>query len=225
MVILTDTSVPTDTIKLTQNSVQAYAGTQSLGNGKLYVSESTLAWIKDDNKDLTNFGQEHIYVLVDGNKTENRRRRRAPLLMTQNESAVLQDIQMANNELNGAGEEEEGEDDDSEAGKSIEFRFVPDNKDTLSEIYHEICVCQELNPEEDESFSEDDMDYEGDELNGGTGAGDFENGDGHQWITSDNIDSSDLQLSEEGMANLNRMLGRGNRGNNEENQDDEEMQQ
>ncbi|CAD6192828.1 unnamed protein product [Caenorhabditis auriculariae] len=232
MTTLTNVSIPEEGVRLTQPHVQAYIGSQSLGNGTLIISERAVTWtltsaqsgdhsaqgfelsypsivLHATSTDRSNFPEEHIYIVVDGNKSE-RRRRRVPLLLTNEEEAARRALQVESEEMN-----EDEDDDDSEAGRSIEVRFVPDDKSSLSQIYHEVCVGQELNPEEDDDMS-DDEGLECDEVSNGHDL-QVNGSDGH-WYTAENMDG--VELSEEGMANLQRMMG-GRRDDS----DDEQIEQ
>ncbi|CAB3406022.1 unnamed protein product [Caenorhabditis bovis] len=222
---LSNVTAPTEQVKLVVNSVQLYFETQCFGNGELHISEANIVWISNLDKskgisipyrsvvlhavstECTDFPQEHVYVLVDGRKTD-RRRRCAPVFFTQEEAQTQEDLHVELAEIN--------DESDDESGDSHELRLVPDDKEKISEIYHNIMICQELNPEEDESFSEDDdmeenMDYD----NAGDNA---ENGNEYgRWYTAENME--DVELSEEGLANLQRIMGNNQNGHN-----DSEMQ-
>lgn len=76
----------------------------------------------------------------------------------------------------------------------------------MSEIYHEILVGQEENPEEDDPMFDDEEEEEMEGME--QEMGDVETSG--QWFTAENVD--DVQLSEEGLANLQRMLGGAGRG-------------
>ncbi|ULT94006.1 hypothetical protein L5515_010626 [Caenorhabditis briggsae] len=196
-IILKEVSAPTAGIKITTPNVQAFHNSDSLGNGTLYVTGSEVTWISSApgskgfsvtypaivlhaiSTDTTTFPSEHVFMMVDQRKSS---------------------LELAAAELEG-----EESDNDDEEGPGLEIRFVPDDKEALTPMYHEILKGQEENPEEDDMMFEDeeeqeDGEYEmeeGDEQAMGSG----------QWFTADNIDQ--LQMSEEGLANMQRIFGRG----------------
>uniref|UniRef100_A0A8R1IAC9 Methylosome subunit pICln n=1 Tax=Caenorhabditis japonica TaxID=281687 RepID=A0A8R1IAC9_CAEJA len=130
-----------------------------------------------------------------------RRRRRAPMLRT-----IMEDEEQLGLEL-AAAELEDEESDDDEEGPGLEIRLVPDDKDALSSIYHEISVGQEENPEEDDPMFDDEEEEEMEEEEGMNGDGQMPSG---QWFTAENME--DMQLSEEGLANMQRIFQNQNRG-------------
>ncbi|PIC32843.1 hypothetical protein B9Z55_013033 [Caenorhabditis nigoni] len=196
-IILKELAAPTAGIKITTRNVQAFHNSDSLGNGTLYVTGSEVTWISSApgskgfsvaypaivlhaiSTDTTTFPSEHVFMMVDQRKSS---------------------LELAAAEL-----EDEESDGDDEEGPGLEIRFVPDDKEALTPMYHEILKGQEENPEDDdmmfdEEEEEEDGEYEmeeGDEQAMGSG----------QWFTADNIDQ--MQMSEEGLANMQRIFGRG----------------
>ncbi|PIC32844.1 hypothetical protein B9Z55_013033 [Caenorhabditis nigoni] len=215
-IILKELAAPTAGIKITTRNVQAFHNSDSLGNGTLYVTGSEVTWISSApgskgfsvaypaivlhaiSTDTTTFPSEHVFMMVDQRKSI--RRRRAPILRTIQEADEQRGLELAAAEL-----EDEESDGDDEEGPGLEIRFVPDDKEALTPMYHEILKGQEENPEDDdmmfdEEEEEEDGEYEmeeGDEQAMGSG----------QWFTADNIDQ--MQMSEEGLANMQRIFGRG----------------
>uniref|UniRef100_A0A1I7UXB8 Methylosome subunit pICln n=1 Tax=Caenorhabditis tropicalis TaxID=1561998 RepID=A0A1I7UXB8_9PELO len=200
---LKEVSQPTEGIKLATPNVQAFFKTDSLGDGTLYITGSAVTWISSAagskgfsvgypaivlhaiSSEVNTF-PEHVFVMVD-----------------QRKSGI---------ELSAAELEDEESDDDDEEGPGLEIRFAPDDKSLLSQIYHEIVVGQEENPEEDDPmFEDEEEEEEGDGMDDDGG----ENGDmqGQQWFTADNIDQ--MQMSEEGLANMQRIFGRGDQHQDE----------
>ncbi|ETN83575.1 hypothetical protein NECAME_07333 [Necator americanus] len=85
-----------------------------------------------------------------------------------------------------------------------------------------MCACQELNPDEGDDFS----DNEGDgsmAIDGDVDA--MMSGDG--WYTAANIgDGENIELSEEGRANLRRMLNQSNNGHGDQGEcEEDEMEE
>ncbi|CAD21589.1 Methylosome subunit pICln [Caenorhabditis elegans] len=221
--ILTEVSQPTEGIKLATTNVQAFFKIDSLGNGTLYITDSAVIWISSAagtkgfsvaypaivlhaiSTDVSVFPSEHIFVMVDQRKSV-RRRRRAPVLRTIQEDDEQRGLELAAAEL----EDEESDDDEEEP--ALEIRFVPDDKDSLSQIYHQIAVGQEENPEEDDPMYDDEEEEMEEEM------GDDGQGQSGQWFTADNIDH--MQMSEEGLANMQRIFGRGDQHQHHHNEDE-----
>lgn len=200
MVILKEISQPTEGIKLAADNVQAFYKTDSLGNGTLYITDSAVTWIsRADSKgfsvaypaivlhaistDVTVFPSEHVFVMVDQRKSG---------------------LELA------AAELEDEESDDDEEGPGLEIRFVPDNKECLPEIYHQILKGQEENPEEDDPMYDEDGEDEEEEEYGEMDQSEDTMPPG-QWITADNIDQfqggDGMQMTEEGLATMKRIFG------------------
>lgn len=197
---LKEVTQPTAGIKLTTPNVQAFFNTGSLGNGTLYITGTEVTWITTGSKgfsvkypaivlhaissEVSHTFPEHVFVMVDQRKSG---------------------LELA------AAELEDEESDDDEAGQGLEIRFAPDDKGTLSQIYHEICVGQEENPEEDDPMYDDEEEEEegGEEMHEENGAMEG----GNQWFTADNLDQ--VQMNEEGLANMQRIFGRGDQHQDE----------
>ncbi|WKY06249.1 hypothetical protein Q1695_006445 [Nippostrongylus brasiliensis] len=235
MIILSEMSEPSSGVRLTQPQVVAYMEGQSIGEGRLCVAESQVTWICRTSglgfsltypsiilhaisTDLSTFPHECIYVLVDASKSEPRRRQDIPLY-TAAEARNVQDLKLADEELANEGSES-GDDDDDEGAKNVVIRFVPADLSVLQQIYTEMCNCQELNPDENDDYTDED------------GGGDmiidesaYESMQGDEWYTAENIgDGENIELSEEGRANLRRMLNHVQNGeNNDEDHDENEM--
>uniref|UniRef100_A0A1I7XUG4 Methylosome subunit pICln n=1 Tax=Heterorhabditis bacteriophora TaxID=37862 RepID=A0A1I7XUG4_HETBA len=211
MIVLCEVSEPTEGVRLAQPQVQAYLDNQCMGEGMLCIAEREVTWISRSTQkgftltypsiilhavstDVSTFPQECIYVLIDASKTGQRRRSEIPLY-TAMEERHFRDLNLAEDELNN-----DDIDDDDDEPKSVAVRFVPADNSVLSQIYTEMCACQELNPDEDDDFSDDDND---EEMGGGDGLL-----HDSRWFTSENINNMEgFEMSEEGIANLQRMMG------------------
>ncbi|KAK6036017.1 hypothetical protein COOONC_26478 [Cooperia oncophora] len=132
---------------------------------------------------------------------------------------VLSDLKLAEEELN---RDDDASEDDEDEGKNVVIRFVPSDLKclelsslfamrvffTVQQVYTEMCNCQELNPDENDDFSDEDADGE---MIVGESGDSMINEDG--WYTAENIgDGEHVELSEEGRANLNRILNRSRNG-------------
>ncbi|CAI4224079.1 unnamed protein product [Auanema sp. JU1783] len=206
MIVLTDVAEPSDGVRLVQQQVQCYVDDSCIGDGSLCVSERSVTWISRETKkgfsltypsiilhavstDISTFAYECIYVLVDCSRA---------------------DLNLAQQEL-----EDQGEDDDSETAPNVGIRFVPTDNSILNEIYKQMCECQELNPDEDDvSDEEEEMEGLAEENELG-----FAPPNGGSWITAETLANSDgaVELSEEGLATLQRILGGGANRQNQEN--------
>ncbi|KAK6039251.1 methylosome subunit pICln domain protein [Cooperia oncophora] len=200
MIILSETNEPTEGVRLSQPQVVAYLDGECAGEGRLCVAESQVTWICRSSglgfsltypsiilhaisTDLSTFPHECIYVLVDASKS---------------------DLKLAEEELN---RDDDASEDDEDEGKNVVIRFVPSDL-KLQQVYTEMCNCQELNPDENDDFSDEDADGE---MIVGESGDSMINEDG--WYTAENIgDGEHVELSEEGRANLNRILNRSRNG-------------
>ncbi|KAK6751644.1 hypothetical protein RB195_003206 [Necator americanus] len=216
MIILSEVSQPSVGVRLSQPQVVAYMDGHCAGEGTLCVSESQVTWICRSSglgfsltypsiilhaisTDLSTFPHECIYVLVDASKS---------------------DLHLAEEELNQNGNA--SDEDDDEEGKNVVIRFVPADSSVLQEIYSEMCACQELNPDEGDDFSDDEGDGSM-AIDGDVDA--MMSGDG--WYTAANIgDGENIELSEEGRANLRRMLNQSNNGHGDQGEcEEDEMEE
>ncbi|TKR81729.1 hypothetical protein L596_015554 [Steinernema carpocapsae] len=124
----------------------------------------------------------------------------------------------------------DGEMDDDQMDH-VTLRFVPIDKSILDNAYKQMCYCQELNPCSDMSDEEVDYDEEpvGDMPGASSGVvfndfgGGFEDA-GVQWY-GEGTNPDDVQLSSEGMANLQRILGGGVQSDKEDENGDHQMEE
>ncbi|GMT05684.1 hypothetical protein PENTCL1PPCAC_27858 [Pristionchus entomophagus] len=220
MLVLGDVSIPEQGVRLIQEQVVAYLNDSPIaGEGTLAVTENSVTWISRGeargfalsypsiimhaiSTDISSFPHEHVLVVVDAGRA---------------------DVQLAHQELQtGAGDEEGGEEESE--GDQLILRFVPSDMSALDIIYKEMAECQELNPEL-EDMEEDEDEEEGEE--GVTAEFDASGDLGPGWYTADNLDN--VELSEEGRANLERMLGNARNGdhgtNGHHDNDEHEMEE
>ncbi|XGW28123.1 hypothetical protein V3C99_008158 [Haemonchus contortus] len=219
MIILSETNEPSEGVRLSQPQVVAYLDGECAGEGKLCVAERQVTWICRSSglgfsltypsiilhavsTDLSSFPHECIYVLVDASKSERCRRSTIPIF-TAAEAQNVQDLKLAEEELNDGNDACEDDDEDE---KNVVIRFVPSDLSVLQQIYEEMCSCQELNPDENDDFSDEegggDMIVDESVINSGG-----------EWYTAENISNDEhIELSEEGQANLNRILNHSSNG-------------
>ncbi|RCN37063.1 Nucleotide-sensitive chloride conductance regulator [Ancylostoma caninum] len=238
MIILSEVSQPSTGVRLSQPQVVAYMDGHCAGEGTLCISESQVTWICRSSglgfsltypsiilhaisTDLSTFPHECIYVLVDASKSERHRRRAVPFY-TAAEARNVQDLRLAEEELNQNGDV--SDEDDDEEGKNVVIRFIPSDVSVLQQIYSEMCACQELNPDEGDDFSVTDEEGDG-AMAIDADADAMMSGDG--WYTVENIgDDGNIELSEEGRANLRRMLNQSNNGNGDQGEcEEDEMEE
>ncbi|KAE9413622.1 hypothetical protein Angca_006177, partial [Angiostrongylus cantonensis] len=68
-------------------------------------------------------------------------------------AGLLLDLKLADVELNHTENTSDDEEDSEDGSKNVIIRFVPSDINALQQIYNEMCVCQELNPDENDDFS------------------------------------------------------------------------
>lgn len=144
MVLLTSFPPPTEGVVHREEKTEAHVQGRMLGCGVLFVAESRLSWVGDNgqgfsleypaitihaiSRDLNTFPKECIYIMVDGDL--------------------------------GQGEEQNGttvsSDEEDSTSKISEIRFIPEDKTSLDPIYKALTKCQELHPDENDSFSDED---------------------------------------------------------------------
>ncbi|KAK0406135.1 hypothetical protein QR680_018389 [Steinernema hermaphroditum] len=121
----------------------------------------------------------------------------------------------------------DGDEMDDDEMDHVALRFVPVDKSILEHVYKQMCECQELNPASDMSDEEYDYDEEPVGDMPGASGGDYDDigtgFDGHGWYGA-GANPDEVQLSAEGMANLQRMLGGGGCPEQGENGDEDEME-
>ncbi|VEN42680.1 unnamed protein product [Callosobruchus maculatus] len=138
---------PESNIRLQQRDVRAVLDKKDLGNGTLYVSESTLCWQKGESvgftigyhkislhaisRDTQLCEKECIYVVLDGH-----------MYMPGDEPQI------------------DADDNASDADSSsevTELLLIPENLLLVQSIYEAIKACQELNPDSNDIDDEDNI--------------------------------------------------------------------
>uniref|UniRef100_A0A1I7YH45 Methylosome subunit pICln n=1 Tax=Steinernema glaseri TaxID=37863 RepID=A0A1I7YH45_9BILA len=220
MIVLNTVTEPTENIRVVQPQVALFFDNQSQGDGKLIVTESAVTWISANcqkgfsltypsiilhaiSRDCSSFPEECLYLLIDAKKGD--------LTLSADRPVDTPD-----------SDGDEMEDDDMD---HVTLRFVPMDKSILEHVYKQMCECQELNPSSD--VSDEDYDYDeepvGDEAGASAMYDDMGAGfEGQDWYGA-GTNPDDVQLSAEGMANLQRILaGAGDAGENEDNEEMED---
>ncbi|XP_064456185.1 methylosome subunit pICln-like [Ornithodoros turicata] len=144
MVILTSFPPPAEGIRHREEATEAFIQSRQLGKGTLFIAESRLSWVGENNtgfsleypsvalhavsRDLTSFPQECLYLMIDG------------------------DLDEAEPLANENSDNENNTDDPI----SSEIRFVPENKSSLDAMYKAMSECQALHPDPTDSISEEE---------------------------------------------------------------------
>uniref|UniRef100_A0A7E4UNR9 Methylosome subunit pICln n=1 Tax=Panagrellus redivivus TaxID=6233 RepID=A0A7E4UNR9_PANRE len=210
MVSLQHLSAPVDQVFATQPNVVAFWESQNLQFGTLYLTAHTVTWINTSNAGFV-LPYPAIAVHAASGASEQFPDPSLFLLV----DVAKTDIQVAPSPT------ADDESDDDEV-KTVSIR----------NLYGTMNRCQELNPDPKDELDSTDEEDEDDEhqedaahpafqaFNGGGGDGGF----GNQWYTAENVDNG-VELNEEGLANLARMLGGTTGGNNANgaHQEDEPM--
>lgn len=144
MVLLTNFPPPTEGIRHQQANTTVDIDGKELGNGTLFISESSVAWQKESNglgfsllypgislhaisRDLSAFPHECLYLMIDGK-----------LPGAEGDKAD-----------NSSDEEDDGE------SKVTEIRFIPSDKAALEPMYSAMSACQALHPDPEDVDSDD----------------------------------------------------------------------
>lgn len=169
-----------------EENVSLYFGDVDQGKGTLNINENILEW-KNNNKHLK-FQYTSISLHAISRETS-----KFPheciycLIETESEEAII------------------SEEDNDQVDVS-EVRFVPDKKESIQAMYDAITTCQELHPDPNEEFSDDEEqlanEEEGDHLYEELDPNVQFNLDGF-YTSNTNID--DIQMSEEGLEILQRL--------------------
>ncbi|KJH48563.1 Nucleotide-sensitive chloride conductance regulator [Dictyocaulus viviparus] len=236
MIILSEVSQPTEGVRLSQPQVVAYMERESVGEGTLCVAERQVTWICRSSglgfsltypsivlhaisTDLSTFPHECIYVVVDASRSE-RHSRQGISFYTTAAAQNLEDLKLAEEELVHDGYNSDESDSEDES-KNVTIRFVPSDVTVLQQIYNEMCACQELNPDEDDDFSDEEgdgfmaVDDEGDAVIRGDG-----------WYSSQNMgDGDSLELTEvrHNMRHISNHSPNGLDENEEDGMDDSDV--
>lgn len=156
MVKLTNFPPPSEGIHCEQPDVEAYIKRKNIGPGKLYVAESRLSWVGNENgkgfsleypaisvhgvsKDTVNFPHECIYLMI---------------------NCFI-------DEENDAGSDEEDD-------PFTEIHLVPHDKAALNPMFQAMSTCSALHPDENQETDSEFEDVEEEEEEEGGGDGDTE---------------------------------------------------
>ena len=163
-----------------EENVTVYFGDASQGKGTLEINENVIEW-KSDAKTLK-FDYLSISLHAISRDTAKFPHQCVYCLVD--------------------SEPETTEDDRDPENPVFEVRFVPDDNTSIQPIYNAITTCQELHPDPNEEYSEEEGGNENEEM--------YEEMDENAPINLDgfytaNTNMEDIQLSEEGLQVLQRL--------------------
>lgn len=199
MVFLKNVIPPTEGVRHEQRDTAVEVDGQKLGSGTLFVAETRLSWFDGSgmgfsleyptiglhaiSRDVSAFPQEHLYVMVNGQLTD------------ENEAEMT--------EKAAEDEDDSGNsDDDDDDGVITEIRFVPSDKTALESMFSAMCECQALHPDLEDEDSDNDFEGEEYDLEGA------EAEHGHSNVPTFYTCEEGLSaLTQEGQATLERLEG------------------
>ncbi|XP_046990275.1 methylosome subunit pICln isoform X2 [Schistocerca americana] len=141
MVVLSNFPPPTEGIRHQQPATVAHVNNRDIGKGTLFITESRLSWVNNStgqgfsleyphialhavSRDLQSHPQECLYIMLDTHVDAEE------------------------------NQPEENADDDSSNPEMTEMRFIPDDKGMLDAMYHAMCECQALHPDQSENYDD-----------------------------------------------------------------------
>ncbi|XP_022088178.1 methylosome subunit pICln-like [Acanthaster planci] len=204
MSLLAPIHPPVEGLKHQQNNVLLHVERENLGKGSLFIAESCVAWINATgqglkvpypaislhavSRDLTAFPHECLYLMID--------------------AAVMPEILQIPSfrDSGGAGDNNEDGTEEDVDGAIREFRFIPDDKQALEQMFSAMSSCQTLHPDPDDSEPSDE-DY-GDEFEDAEEGSDLEEGaEGVEGSRVSEVAGQDTQG--QASASLNGHVGSG----------------
>lgn len=184
------TDLTDEAIVHTENNVSIYCGDNNKGNGTLFITENILLW--KNETEVLKFYYPSISLHAICRDTAKFPHECIYCLVEPSESTIECD--------------ENNADDEFAESPISEIRLVPQNKDNLKGMYDAITKCQELNPDLDEEFSEEDTE-DGDHQQYFESLNEVEGGNEIDmsgfYTAANNID--EIELSEQGMQVLQRL--------------------
>lgn len=165
MVIINSFKYPESNIKYQQRNIRVIMDKKDLGQGTLFISENTFSWqqtcdsgftvsytdisLHAISKDINVYPKECLYVMLDG--------------------YISRPGNGTNSEQNNDGSDNDISEDEESQTNVTEILLVPEedeetNSRVIKEMYENIKICQELNPDpeymEEEEDDDDDHLYE-----------------------------------------------------------------
>lgn len=156
MVKLTNFSPPSEGILCEQPDVEAYIKRNNLGLGKLYVAESRLSWVGNENG--KGFSLEYPAISVHGVSRDS--------INFPHECIYMM--------INCFIDEENDADSDEGDDPFTELHLVPQDKAALNPIFQAMSTCSALHPDESQATDSEFEDVEEDDEEEGDDDGDPE---------------------------------------------------
>lgn len=173
--LLTTFSEPTEGIYHVQENTQAFLHDKCLGKGTVYVTEANLSWC--DLASGKGFSLDYPTISLHAISKDTAHFPHECLFC------------MVEGAFEGEIETESDNENEEDGPPPAELRFVPDDKQTLDNMYIAISDCQVLHPDEQEQIEEEMAGYPLDY--------------GEEFFTSQNDQNADL--TENGQATLERL--------------------
>uniref|UniRef100_A0A0A9ZD01 Methylosome subunit pICln n=1 Tax=Lygus hesperus TaxID=30085 RepID=A0A0A9ZD01_LYGHE len=146
MVVISSFSPPTEGIKHEQPATIVVMNDKELGKGTMYISQSSLSWV--DHGSGNGFALEYPHISIHAVSRDLASYPRECLFVMLDTNVDFSDARP-----NGDSEDE-GEDE------ITEFRFIPDDAGALDRMFQAMNECQLLNPDPNDSISEEEEDDE-----------------------------------------------------------------
>ncbi|CAD5227608.1 unnamed protein product [Bursaphelenchus okinawaensis] len=189
LITLTRVSEPTQGVRHEHTQTKCVWDDQNFGIGTLYITESVVVWIKDGSE--AGFTLTYQSIGVYGQTSSNDPDQALFMVVDLNRT----DVQIAK-QANGEAEENDEEDENPTAS----VRFFPEDPTSLPFLLSILQECQALNPDPEDDQADD---YGEHILMEGNISDLQASGD---WYTHETMDD-EVQLSEQGRENLERIVG------------------
>ncbi|XP_071798056.1 methylosome subunit pICln-like [Asterias amurensis] len=215
MGLLSAITIPVDGLRQQQGSVAAHVERENFGNGTLYIAESQVSWVNSGgqgftipypaislhavSKDLTAYPHECLYLMID-----------ASIMPEVLEVPRCQDT-------GGSGDNNEEEETEEEDDTIREIRFIPEDKQTLEQLFTVMSDCQILHPDPDDSEPSDgDYGDEFDDAEDDMGEiAEVEEGSGVSQVTDRNAQGSQVVATQNGHTDSSKIRTEGISGQDE----------
>ncbi|XP_043489262.1 methylosome subunit pICln [Polistes fuscatus] len=148
MVVLSSFLAPQEGIRHEEPNTTVYVNSREVGKGTLYITESVLSWIDSDTQQGFSLNYQHISVHAISQDKQIHPRQCLYIMVED-----FSDVQLSPSTENDS----ENEDDEGDT-PTTEMSFVPDDTTNLEAIFEAMNQCQALNPDPQDSFSDDEED-------------------------------------------------------------------
>jgi len=141
-------------IALKTTSTQCYIDADNLGSGTLVIGKDAVRWIDESKSENNGFLLHYPQISLHAISRDSTNFPHACLYM------MVQRTEYGDEEM------EEGDSDDERESNLKEVRFVPGDEQLLENMYKAMCQCQLLHPDPEDSLSDGDLEYTGEEGGG-----------------------------------------------------------